>query len=64
MVEDRNPRIFISYRRSDSEHVAGRMYDWLSREFGQENVFKDVDSIPIGEATATQSESPSDTTRH
>jgi hypothetical protein len=43
-----NREIFISYRRAESQHVAGRMFDHLEREFGQDRVFKDVDSIPIG----------------
>ncbi len=42
------PRIFISYRRSDSMSYTGRIYDYLINQFGQENVFKDVDDIPIG----------------
>lgn len=41
-------RIFISYRRSDSADVAGRIYDKLLSQFGKGNVFKDVDSIPLG----------------
>ena len=47
---DRTPpmQLFISYRRSDSQDVAGRLYDRLSRHFGAEHVFKDVDSIPLG----------------
>jgi hypothetical protein len=28
--------------------VTGRMYDRLAQHFGQESVFKDVDSIPLG----------------
>lgn len=39
--------IFLSYRRSDSTHVAGRMFDRLTREFSRDMVFKDVDSIPL-----------------
>lgn len=42
------PRIFLSYRRSDSQDVAGRIFDRLSAHFSKENVFKDVDSIPLG----------------
>lgn len=38
--------IFISYRRSDSTDVVGRIYDQLSKHFGKDAVFKDVDSIP------------------
>lgn len=41
-------RIFISYRRSDSADVTGRIYDKLIAKFGKENIFKDVDSIPLG----------------
>jgi hypothetical protein len=39
---------FISYRRSDSKHFTGRMYDRLRAELGRDSVFKDVDSIPPG----------------
>jgi len=42
-------KIFISYRREDSKHVVGRIFDHLSRHFGADHVFKDVDSIPLGE---------------
>lgn len=40
--------IFISYRRHDSMEVVGRIYDHLVREFGEEAIFMDVDSIPFG----------------
>jgi len=40
--------VFISYRRMDSQYIADRIYDWLVPEFGTDNVFKDVDSIPPG----------------
>jgi hypothetical protein len=40
--------IFISYRREDSLHQAGRLYDRLAAYFGSRHVFKDVDSIPLG----------------
>lgn len=42
------PAIFLSYRREDTSDVTGRIYDRLSERFGKENVFKDVDSIPLG----------------
>src|SRR5688572_14604229 len=42
------PRIFISYRRDDSIDAAGRLYDRLSDHFGKDNVFLDVDAIPVG----------------
>jgi eukaryotic-like serine/threonine-protein kinase len=41
--------IFISYRRSDSPDATGRIYDRLVAEFGKAQVFKDVDSIPLGQ---------------
>lgn len=41
-------QIFISYRRSDSADIAGRIYDRLIGNFEKDTVFKDVDSIPLG----------------
>jgi hypothetical protein len=41
-------RIFISYRRSDSLTMTGRIYDRLADAFGVENVFKDVDRLLVG----------------
>ena len=40
--------VFISYRRGDAGDVVGRIYDRLVERFGRPNVFKDVDSIPLG----------------
>ena len=40
--------IFISYRRDDSEGQAGRLYDDLSRTFGNSSVFMDVAAIEPG----------------
>ena len=40
--------VFVSYRRSDSADIAGRLFDRLSERIGKENIFKDVDSIPLG----------------
>ncbi|MEO8395343.1 MAG: TIR domain-containing protein, partial [Chloroflexota bacterium] len=42
------PRVFISYRRSDSSTISGRIYDHLARVFAETNVFKDVYDIPAG----------------
>ncbi len=42
-------KIFISYRLEDSADVTGRIYDRLIKQFDREAVFKDVDSIPLGE---------------
>ena len=41
--------IFISYRRDDASHVAGRMADAFGARVGRENVFVDVDSVAPGE---------------
>lgn len=40
--------VFISYRRSDSEGHAGRLYDRLKDRFGAEQVFRDIDKIEPG----------------
>lgn len=42
------PAIFISYRRADSAGYAGRIFDRLRREFGDGEVFRDVDHIDGG----------------
>jgi hypothetical protein len=42
------PSIFISYRRSDSNVISGRIYDRLKAAFGAKNIFKDIDNIPLG----------------
>jgi hypothetical protein len=42
------PFIFVCYRRSDAAGYAGRLYDELSDRFGEENVFKDLESIEPG----------------
>lgn len=41
--------IFISYRRSDSQDITGRIYEYLASHFGADVVFRDVYSIPLGE---------------
>lgn len=41
-------KLFISYRREDSEGLTGRIYDRLVAHFGKEEVFIDVDTIPFG----------------
>jgi hypothetical protein len=40
--------IFLSYRREDTQHIAGRLADRLVDRFGAEQVFMDVDSIEPG----------------
>lgn len=41
--------IFISYRRSDSQWAASRLYDTLTQIFPDERLFMDVDSINPGQ---------------
>lgn len=40
--------IAISYRREDTAHITGRIYDRLQNAFGEDQVFMDLDSIPLG----------------
>jgi CHASE2 domain-containing sensor protein len=41
--------VFISYRRDDASANAGRLCDWLQRQFKPDNVFLDVDKIAPGD---------------
>jgi TIR domain len=45
----RMPGVFICYRRDDTGGYAGHLYDRLARQFGREQIFMDVDAIPIGD---------------
>ena len=47
------PKMFISYRRSASAGHAGRLYDRLIAHYGDDNVFLDVEQIPVGETFST-----------
>jgi len=42
------PKIFISYRRDDSQGYAGHIYERLAMVFGADAVFMDVDDIAPG----------------
>jgi hypothetical protein len=42
-------RIFISYRREETAYPAGWLYERLADRFGTGQVFKDVDSIQLGD---------------
>lgn len=42
------PRIFLSYRRTDSRADARLLYERLSRRFGEEQVFFDIDTLKPG----------------
>lgn len=41
-------RIFINYRREDSEDFTGRLYGELEKHFGRDQIFMDIDNIPLG----------------
>ena len=42
-------RIFINYRREDTDFPAGWLYERLVKRFGERHIFKDVDSIQLGD---------------
>ena len=41
-------KIIVSYRRSDSAAITGRIFDRLVDRYGEELVFMDIDRIPFG----------------
>ena len=41
-------RIVISYRRDDTEAMTGRIYDCLVDHYGEDTVYRDLESIPVG----------------
>ena len=41
-------KIAISYRRSDSQDITGRIFDRLAQHYGKETVFRDIDSMQPG----------------
>jgi anti-anti-sigma factor len=41
-------KIFLNYRRNDNAHATDRLFDRLAAEFGRDNIFYDVSSVPIG----------------
>lgn len=48
MAKSKKGRIFINYRRADSEGYAGRIYDRIAPHFDKDSIFMDVDAIPPG----------------
>lgn len=42
------PRLSISYRRSDTKDITGRIFDRLVLHYGKKSVFRDIDNVPIG----------------
>ena len=47
-------KIAISYRRSDSQDITGRIFDRLVQHYGKDTVFRDIDSIQPGIDFRTQ----------
>src|SRR5437763_9850124 len=47
-IAQRGAKIFLGYRREDSADVVGRIYDKLLSQVGHDQLFKDVDSVPLG----------------
>jgi hypothetical protein len=45
---DSRPRIFISYRRSDSAAIVGHIYERLAARYKTESVFRDINKMPLG----------------
>jgi len=45
-------QIFISYRRDDSKHAAGRLFGHLAQKFPTSRIFMDIDKIDPGEKFA------------
>jgi hypothetical protein len=48
LTETDKVSVFISYRHEDSEGHTGRLYDAFEQHFGAEQVFMDIDAIPLG----------------
>ena len=42
-------KVFISYRRDDASANAGRLCDWLKRQFREDNIFLDTEKIAPGD---------------
>lgn len=48
MRSDLKNAIFLSYRRKDTASAAGRLHDYLEKEFDADMVFKDIHDIGLG----------------
>ena len=47
--EDPKTKVFVSYRRADSEYAADRITERLAAHFGKNEIVYDIDTIPFGE---------------
>ena len=46
--QHRQPKIFLCYRREDTQGFARGIYESLAGKYGREQVFRDIDSTPAG----------------
>lgn len=46
--QPRRVKIFLCYRREDTQGFARSIYDRLAEKYGQEQVYRDIDSTPPG----------------
>ena len=53
----RQPKIFLCYRRKDTQGFARGIYDRLAGKYGHEQVYRDIDSTPAGVRFSTWIES-------
>jgi TIR domain len=44
----RRPKVFLCYRREDTQGFARGIYESLAGKYGHEQVFRDIDSTPAG----------------
>jgi hypothetical protein len=49
MADPSSSAIFINYRREETAYAAGWLFDRLAERFGRPQIFKDVDSIALGD---------------
>ena len=47
-AQPREPKIFLCYRREDTQGFARGIYGELASKYGPEQVFRDIDSTPAG----------------
>lgn len=47
-MQHKAAKLFISYRRDDAAPNAGRLFDWLERQFDADGVFLDTSRIALG----------------
>ena len=57
LVQLRQPKIFLCYRREDTQGFARGIYQSLAGAYGHEHVFRDIDSTPAGVRFSTWIES-------